>query len=72
MRMGFDIDRALKNAAYAEKFGSAFYWKKLPELKAKQLGGKFIAIKVPSEPPRVLRRPFRLSHAAMAGCSSMA
>ena len=25
-----------------------------------------------SEPPRVCRRPFRLSHAAMAGCSSMA
>jgi len=24
------------------------------------------------EPPRVCRRPFRLSHAAMAGCSSMA
>jgi len=24
------------------------------------------------EPPRVSRRPFRLSHAAMAGCSSMA
>jgi hypothetical protein len=25
-----------------------------------------------SEPPRVRRRPFGLSHAAMAGCSSMA
>ena len=24
------------------------------------------------EPPRVFRRPFRLSHAAKAGCSSMA
>ena len=24
------------------------------------------------EPPRVCRRPFGLSHAAMAGCSSMA
>jgi len=24
------------------------------------------------EPPRVRRRPFGLSHAAMAGCSSMA
>jgi alpha-glucosidase len=27
---------------------------------------------VESEPPRVCRRPFRLSYAAMAGCSSMA
>jgi hypothetical protein len=26
----------------------------------------------PAEPPRVCRRPFRLSHAAMAGSSSMA
>ena len=26
----------------------------------------------PFEPPRVCRRPFRLSYAAMAGCSSMA
>ena len=26
----------------------------------------------PSEPPRVRRRPFGLSHAAMAGCSNMA
>jgi chitin deacetylase len=25
-----------------------------------------------TEPPRVCRRPFRLSHAAMAGCSIMA
>jgi hypothetical protein len=25
-----------------------------------------------AEPPRVFRRPFRLSHAAMAGCFSMA
>ena len=25
-----------------------------------------------NEPPRVFRRPFRLSHAARAGCSSMA
>jgi len=25
-----------------------------------------------TEPPRVFRRPFRLSHAARAGCSSMA
>lgn len=27
---------------------------------------------VPAGPPRVFRRPFRLSHAAMAGSSSMA
>jgi hypothetical protein len=27
---------------------------------------------VSCEPPRVRRRPFGLSHAAMAGCSSMA
>ena len=32
---------------------------------------KLIERKV-SEPPRVCRRPFGLSHAAMAGCSSMA
>jgi hypothetical protein len=28
--------------------------------------------KLSYEPPRVRRRPFGLSHAAMAGCSSMA
>ncbi len=28
--------------------------------------------KITSEPPRVCRRPFGLSYAAMAGCSSMA
>jgi hypothetical protein len=27
---------------------------------------------ITSEAPRVCRRPFRLSHAAMAGCSGMA
>jgi hypothetical protein len=31
-----------------------------------------VAIVMGTEPPRVYRRPFRLSHAAMASCSSMA
>jgi hypothetical protein len=38
------------------------------------LGGLPEALDEPveTEPPRVRRRPFGLSHAAMAGCSSMA
>ena len=30
------------------------------------------SLRLPFEPPRVCRRPFGLSYAAMAGCSSMA
>jgi hypothetical protein len=31
-----------------------------------------LGVKVKAEPPRVCRRPFGLSYAAMVGCSSMA
>jgi hypothetical protein len=41
----------------------------LDEIKRLHRGGQWMLL---PEPPRVRRRPFGLSHAAMAGCSSMA
>ena len=41
-------------------------------LEALRRGGGTMAQFSHAEPPRVCRRPFRLSHAAMAGSSSMA
>ncbi len=57
--------------AYIERYPGA--------VAAVELGGLRTILAVPMlkdnelvEPPRVFRRPFRLSHAAKAGCSSMA
>jgi hypothetical protein len=45
--------------------------KRLPRQDAARTAAKH-SINCELEPPRVCRRPFGLSYAAMAGCSSMA
>jgi hypothetical protein len=61
----FEVTRHPTAEWLARQITEAFPWVSAPAYLVRDNDGAY-------EPPRVRRRPFGLSHAAMAGCSSMA